>query len=350
MNQALPTIDMNSMLAFLKGLIEIPSPTGLTEASIAYTEKNLAEYPQLELSRTRKGALLATWPGQAADAPRGITAHVDTLGAMVKRIRPNGRLQLSKIGGFAWNTVENEGCHVFTRSGETLHGSLILTTPSAHVHGSKVNETRRLDETVELRLDLRTSSAAETEQAGIQVGDYVAFDPRFELNNGFVRARHLDDKACVANILGAVQAMSAAGLRPAQTTHILISNFEEVGHGGSSGFPPALVELLALDMAAVGDGQNSDEFHATICIKDSAGPYHHDFTSRLRDLAEGYAIAHKADIYPMYSSDGQAYWRAGGDVAVALIGPGIDASHNYERTHSDALLAATQWLIAYLLN
>jgi putative aminopeptidase FrvX len=116
------------------------------------------------------------------------------------------------------------------------------------------------------------------------------------------------------------------------------------------GIPAEAVELLAVDMAAVGTGQTSDEYHATLCVKDSGGPYHHDMSQRLRVLAEQFQINYKVDIYPFYGSDGEAFWRAGGDVAVALIGPGVDASHNYERTHVDALLATTQWILAYLLN
>ena len=123
-----------------------------------------------------------------------------------------------------------------------------------------------------------------------------------------------------------------------------------MGHGAAVGIPAEAVELLAVDMAAVGAGQTSDEFHATLCVKDSGGPYHHEMSQRLRALAEQNQIPNKVDIYPYYGSDGEAFWRAGGDVAVALIGPGVDASHNYERTHVDALLATTQWILAYLLS
>jgi putative aminopeptidase FrvX len=171
-----------------------------------------------------------------------------------------------------------------------------------------------------------------------------------ELTNGFVRSRHLDDKACVACILAAFKALQDAGLQPVQTVSALISNYEEVGHGASAGFPADLAELLTVDMAAIGDGQTSDEFHATLCVKDSGGPYHHGMSQRMRDLAEAAGIPYKVDIYPYYGSDGEAYWRAGGDVPVALIGPGVDASHSYERTHVDALVATTQWILAYVLS
>jgi len=347
---SLPTIDPEYLQTFLVSLLNIPSPTGLAEPAIDYTEQALKAFPELSIQRNRKGALLATWQGEKADAPRAFTAHADTLGAMVRQIKTNGRLLMTKIGGFAWNTVEGEGCRVFTSYGEPLRGSILLDTASAHVHGNKVNEVKREDENMEVRLDARTSSQEETEALGIRIGDFISFDPRVEVTNGFVRSRHLDDKACVACLVAGIKALHDGGLKPAQKAYFHISNYEEVGHGAATGIPLDAVELLSVDMAAVGEGQASDEFHATLCLKDSGGPYHHDLSLRLRLLAEENSIPYKLDTYPYYGSDGEAYWRAGGDVAVALIGPGVDASHNYERTHLDALVATTQWVVAYLLS
>lgn len=347
---ALPPIDSDFLLKFLTELLNIPSPTGFAQRAIRFCEKTLAAYPSLALQQNRKGALIAHWEGELATPLRGVTAHVDTLGAMVKEIKSNGRLKLTKVGGFAWNTVEGEGCTVFTRDGKTVRGSFLLTKASGHVYGDQVSDLKRETDNLEVRLDARTTSAEQTRALGIEVGDFVAFDPRVEVTEGFVRSRHLDDKACVACLVSAIKTLHDYGLKPRQTTTFLISNYEEVGHGAATGFPADLAELLVVDMAAIGEGQNSDEFHASLCVKDSGGPYHHEFSQKLRRIAEQAGIPHKIDIYPYYGSDGGAYWRAGGDVAVALIGPGIDASHNYERTHLDALLATTQWIIAYLLS
>jgi aminopeptidase len=346
----LPPIDQDYLLNQLKDLLNTPSPTGLAHPAIERVRLALHAFPQLEISLTRKGALVATWPGLSAESPRALTAHADTLGAMVKEIKSNGRLKLTRIGGFAWNTVEGEGCTVYASGGGHVRGSLLLAKSSSHVYSAQVNDLKRDDDNMEVRLDARTTSAGETSLLGIQVGDFVAFDPRVEVTNGFVRSRHLDDKACVACILAAVKALQDAGLQPAHTTYLHISNYEEVGHGASAGIPSQVHELLTVDMAAIGDGQTSDEFNATLCVKDSGGPYHHALSQRLRRLAEQYEIPYKVDIYPYYGSDGEAFWRAGGDVAVALIGPGVDASHNYERTHMEALLATTNWLLAYLLE
>ncbi len=349
----LPEVNASYMLQFLSQLLNLPSPTGFSDGAMHFVEDELKAYPDLKCSYTRKGALLVTWNSDPAHAGRpacALTAHVDTLGAMVKEIKPNGRLRLSKIGGFAWNTVEGEGCSVFTENRGTVRGSLLLTKASAHIHGAQVNELKREDENMELRLDAVVRSAEETLALGIRPGDFVAFDPRLEITNGFVRSRHLDDKACVACLVAAIRTLHDAGLRPARTTYFLFSNFEEVGHGAATGIPADAGELLVVDMAAVGEGQASDEFHASICAKDAGGPYHHDMTSRLRQLADEHAIPYQVDIYTYYHSDAAAYLQAGGDVAVALIGPGVDASHNYERTHTDALVATTKWVIAYLMS
>jgi len=348
MTTALP-IDSAFVQDFLVGLLNTPSPTGFAERAMDYCEQAFALFPFLQLRRTPKGTLVMEWAGQSSAAPRALTAHADTLGAMVKEIKESGRLKLTKIGGFAWNTVEGEGCTVFTASGKEIRGSLLINVSSSHVYGAETGDAKRDDDHMEVRLDELTFSNPETRALGIRVGDFVAFDPRVEVSAaGFIRSRHLDDKACIASLLGAVKALHAAGLQPAQRTILHISNYEEVGHGAAAGFAPDVVELLAVDMAAMGRGQTSDEFNVTICVKDGGGPYHIDMTRKLTRLADAAGIPYKTDIYPYYGSDGEAYWRAGGDVRVGLIGMGVDASHNYERTHIDGVVRVAQLIAEYL--
>jgi putative aminopeptidase FrvX len=342
-------IDDKFLISFLVDLLNTPSPTGFSERAIELCEKTLSTFPELTLSRTHKGASLASLTGTSQGRERALTAHVDTLGAMVKDIKSTGRLTLTQLGGFAWNSVEGEGCTIFSSSGKQFRGSILINKASVHVHGRQV-ELKREDETMEVRLDEAVKDAEGVKALGIGVGDYIAFDPRVEVVNGFVRSRHLDDKAGVACLVAAIKTLHDQHLKPTRNAHFLISNFEEVGHGAAAGIPPAAEELLVVDMAAVGEGQTSDEFHTTLCVKDSNGPYHHGMSQRLRKLADDNQIPYKVDIYPHYGSDGGAFWAAGGNVAVALIGPGVDASHHYERTHLDALKATARWIIAYLME
>jgi putative aminopeptidase FrvX len=345
------TVDVADLTRFLLGLLNIYSPSGDTERAIAYVRKTFDELG-LETALNAKGALIATWPGRSNDKPRALTAHADTLGAMVKEIKQNGRLRLTQVGGYTWNAVEGEGCWVRTALGQLVRGTILPIKASVHVHsGKEVAEQERNDENMEVRLDARTTSIDETHGLGIEVGDFIYLDPRAELTStGFVRSRHLDDKASVACIYGAVKAMADAHLVPAQRTTILISNFEEVGHGASTGIPADCVELLVVDMAAVGKGQNSDEFSCGICVKDSGGPYHIEMRRTLVELAQNANIPYKLDVYPFYGSDGGAAWRAGADIRVGLIGPGVDASHAYERTHQDGLTATSRLIVEYLLE
>ncbi|MFN8447154.1 MAG: M42 family metallopeptidase [Anaerolineae bacterium] len=343
-------INLDATVDFLVGLLNTPSPTGYYVEAIDYVRKAFEAIPGLELATTSKGALVATWRGSGSSAPRGVTAHVDTLGLMVKEIKSSGRLKMTLLGGFMWNAVEWEGVTIRTQDNRRYRGTVLPSNPSTHVN-SKLGSMERTADLMEVRIDARTTSAAETRALGIEVGDFIFLDPRVELTDtGFIRSRHLDDKAGVAAIYGALLALTEAGLSPAQDTTFLITNYEEVGHGGAAGLPMKLAEMLAVDMAALGEGQNSDEFHVTICVKDSSGPYHFEMNNKLRRIAAEHHIPFKTDIYPYYGSDGSAYWRAGGDARVGLIGPGVEASHAYERTHRDSLLHSAHLIARYLVD
>jgi putative aminopeptidase FrvX len=345
-------IDIGGMVDFLVGLLNTPSPTGYHVEAAAYIENafRALEIEPLTIARSSKGALIITWPGVHDDAPRGLTAHMDTLGLMVKDIKSNGRLRLSMLGSYMWNAVEGEGVTIQTHRGQRYRGTVLPEKASVHIFRDARNEPRN-ENTMEVRIDAPVSNAEGTRSLGIEVGDFVFLDPRVEVSDtGFIRSRHLDDKAGVATIYGAFQALKAAGLRPAQPVTALIANYEEHGHGAAAGFPPDLRELVAVDMAAVGEGQNSDEFSVGICVKDSGGPYHFDLTRKLRALADEAAIPYKLDIYPNYGSDGEVYWRSGGTAQVGLIGPGVDASHAYERTHKDSLLHSAHLVARFMLS
>ncbi|MBC8066083.1 MAG: M42 family metallopeptidase [Chlorobia bacterium] len=300
--------------------------------------------------RTTKGALLAHLDGMKDDKPRGLTAHVDTLGAIVAEVKSNGRLRLSALNGLMWPTVESEGVWVATRSGRQVRGSIVMVNGAAHVN-KEANTAARNADNLEVRLDERTGGSEETRLLGIEVGDFVYFDPRVEVSaSGFVRSRFIDDKACVVCALAAIKALKDSGTTAAQRTTLLISNFEEVGHGGMDGLPADLQELVVMDMACIGHGLRGDEFHCSLCVKDSSGPYSKRLSDRLRDIADRRGIDLKTDVYPYYGSDGSAFWRSGGRAEVALIGPGVDTSHGYERTHLDALVDTAALVAEYLVE
>lgn len=342
--------DLDYIERMLVELCQTPSPTGLAEPALRLIERELRAWG-VAPGRTRKGAVLGHLPGRLAGECRALTAHVDTLGAMVKGIKDNGRLWLTQIGGYAWDTIEGEYCLIHTQAGRAIPGTVLTTRASAHVHGQELHRLERSETSIEVRVDERTSSREESETLGIAVGDFVSLDARTVVTeSGYIKSRHLDDKAGAAILLGLARALHQNGLTPARTTYLLFSNYEEVGHGATTGIPGEVGELVAVDMAAVGEGQTSDEHAVTICVKDSSGPYDHALSNRLRRLAADERIPCRVDIYPHYFSDASAALLSGGDFRAGLVGPGVDASHSWERTHRDALDASARLLLAYLLD
>ncbi|WP_274650924.1 M42 family metallopeptidase [Paenibacillus humicola] len=330
----------------MERILLTPSPTGYCRQVI---ELLRVEAEKLGMSGRflQKGGLIIDVPGTAADKTIGITGHVDTLGAIVRSIKPSGTLRLSPVGGYMMNSIEGEYCSIHTRGGDIYSGTILTTKPSVHVF-SDARDQKREEAVMEVRIDERVSSEQEVKALGIRPGDFISFDPRFRsFGNGFVKSRHLDDKAGVAAMFGTLELISRGEVKPLYPLKFIFSNYEEVGHGTSS-IPSDISEMIAVDMGAIGDDLNGTEYGVSICAKDSSGPYDYDMTSRLIELAERDGIGYAVDIYPHYGSDASAALRGGNDIRAACLGPGVSASHGMERTHMDAVVQTAALLALYV--
>ena len=334
-------------MKLIADLVSIPSPSGNTNEVVTFVEKFLKEL-QVDTYRNRKGGLIATIEGQDNSKHRMLTAHVDTLGAMVKEVKANGRLKIDLIGGFRYNSIEGEYCQIETQNGKKYTGTILMHQTSVHVY-KDAGKLERNQDNIEIRIDEKVHTADEVRALGIEVGDFVSFDPRVELTqSGYIKSRHLDDKASVGILLQLIKKIKSEGITLPYTTHFLISNNEEIGYGGNSNITPETVEYLAVDMGAMGDGQTTDEYTVSICVKDSSGPYHYELRKQLVRLAEENNIGYKLDIYPFYGSDASAAIRSGHDIVHGLIGPGIDSSHAFERTHISSIENTAKLLYYYV--
>lgn len=334
---------------YLKNILSIPSPSGYTQKIMDYIKEEL-HILNVPYITTYKGAVVATLKGKNNDYQRTLTAHVDTLGAMVKKINSTGTLALEPIGGFMMNSIEGENCTIDTTFGKTFTGTIQSTKPSVHISGDQARELKRIPENMEVILDEKVSSKEEVEEFGLGVGDFISFDPRtIFTEKGFIKSRHLDDKASVSILLYAIKYLVENNLELPYTTNIFISNYEEVGHGASASIPENTKEFVSVDMGCPGLDQNSSEYSVCICAKDSSGPYDLGLRKKLTEICKKEKIDYKIDIYPNYGSDASAALRAGYDIKTALIGAGIFASHGYERTHMDSILCTLDLIIKYCL-
>lgn len=328
----------------LQNLLITPSPSGFCH-NIMQEIENEAIGLGYEFETTRKGCGVITIPGEDPTYTIGLSAHVDTLGAMVRSIQSDGTLKMTSIGGYAPQSIEGEYVIIHTRSGKEYSGTILYKSPSVHVYDD-ARDKRKFDDMI-VRIDELVKSQEEVKELGIEVGDFISFDSRTQLlENGFVKSRHLDDKAGVAAILGFAKYLCDNNLQPYHTVKIFISTYEEIGHG-SSYIPEDIDELIAVDMGAMGQDLQCTEMDVSICAKDSSGPYDYGMVSKLVELAKDNDVPYVLDIYPYYGSDASAALRAGHNIKAALIGPGVHASHSLERTHIKTVCHTSELLYLY---
>lgn len=339
----------NYIVEQITSLAKIPSPTGYTDKAVAYLKKQF-DSMNVEYKITNKGSVIAEFKGADNSKSRVISSHIDTLGAMVKCIKENGHIAFDKIGGYMLNAIECENCTIENAEGKQFTGTILTVKPSIHIHDDAAKIERNL-ENMEIILDEKVSCKKDVEALGIDVGDFVFLDPRTEVtSSGFIKSRHLDDKASAGILLGIIKYMVENKIVPAYKTVFYFSVYEEVGHGASASIPDDIFEFLAVDMGAPGQGQNSSEYATCICAKDSSGPYDYEFRKRLIALCKQNKIDYKVDLYPHYGSDASAALTSGYDFKAGLIGTGVFASHSYERTHTDGVMNTAKLVAAYIVS
>lgn len=339
-------IDKDYLINITKKLLTTPSPTGYCNKIIDDISEEISKLG-FNLNKTKKGNGYLYLKGSSSKTI-GIAGHVDTLGAVVKNIASDGKIKFSSLGGFSMNSIENEYVKIHTRDDKVYEGTVLVKTPSVHVTRN-IEKIERIEDNMEIRLDELLSSKDDVLNLGISVGDFVSFDPRTKyLSNGYLKSRHLDDKASVGIILGFLKMIVDNEIQLKDNLFILFSTYEEVGHGATY-LPLDIDEFLALDMGAMGDGLSTKETQVSICAKDSSGPYDYDMVTRLINLSKDNGLDYAVDVYPYYSSDVSAAFRGGNDIKGALIGPGVHASHGMERTHIDGMLNTMKLLLLYLL-
>jgi len=341
------SIDTAYLLDILLKLLFTPSPSGYTDRVVHVVCEEL-ERLGVPFELTRRGAIRATLKGEAERPNKAIVAHIDTLGAMVKALKPNGRLHLVPVGHWNSRFAEGARCTLFTDQGQ-YRGTILPMKASGHTFGPEIDNQPGGWDHVEFRIDERVSDLAGLLKLGIHVGDFIAIDTAPEITaTGFINARHLDDKAGAALLLAAVKAVLDSGVTLPVDCHPLFTIAEEIGSGASAALHQDVAEMLTIDNGTTAPGQNSSEFGVTICMADMGGPFDYHLTHRLLQLCQEFRIPHQRDIFRYYRSDSAAALEAGNDVRTALVAFGIDASHGYERIHQDALESIASLVAIYM--
>lgn len=328
-------------------LLGIDSPSGYTEKAAKWVKDEFSSLG-FDAEITQKGGVIVDLGGEDSDDALFLQAHSDTLGGMVCEIKGSGRLKITAIGGMRAENGEAENVSVYTRDGKVISGTLQICNASVHVNDDYAG-TKRTFGTTEVVLDEDVKCAADTRALGIEVGDFVCFDPRTRItDSGYIKSRFLDDKLSVGILLGFAKFIKDEKIKLSRRVYLHITVYEEVGHGGSASLPAGVTEAISVDMGCVGDGVQCTERQVSICAKDSGGPYSYEVVGKLIDAAKREGTDYAVDVYPHYGSDVEATLRAGNDVRHGLIGAGVYASHGYERSHKDGVYNTIKVLKGYL--
>ncbi len=340
---------MQNTMEFFMQLLRTRSVSGNTFLAVEIVRSRL-EALGLEVKQTNKGSILATLEGTTTDSAV-ISAHIDTLGAVVSKVDPGGTLRYRCVGGFTPGSIEGEYCLVETFQGNMIPGTILFSKTSVHAFGRDKCEAKRTHGEMYVRLDQDVRSLEDVKDLGISVGNYIHFSPRAQyLDTGYVKSRHIDDKAGVTVLVGVAENLIRQKVKPQRNIHFLFTVHEEVGHGAAGWLPDNVSDFLAVDMGVCGPDQTSDEHRVTICAADSSGPYNYELTKHLINLAEINEIPFAVDTFPFYGSDAGAALRMGLDARHALVGPGVDASHAIERTHQDGIKATMDLVTIFAME
>ncbi|MFP4520216.1 MAG: osmoprotectant NAGGN system M42 family peptidase [Oceanicaulis sp.] len=340
-------IDNGYLKDLLARLLATPSPTGYTDEVTRLCCEELQKLG-VPYEMTRRGAIRARVQGGRRQPARAIVAHIDTLGAQVKRIKENGRLEVVPIGHWSSRFAEGARATVYTVDHGAFRGTILPLKASGHTFNEEIDTQPVAWSQVELRPDVVAESAEDLSALGFEVGDIIAIDPQPEfIDNGFIVSRHLDDKAGVAAMFAAIKAIVEGDEKLAVDTYFILSITEEVGSGASSILTQDIASMVSIDNGTQAEGQNSKEFGVTIAMADQTGPFDYHLTQKLLRLCREDDIEHQRDVFRYYRSDSASAIEAGADVRTALICFGIDASHGYERIHMHALHSVARLVRSY---
>jgi putative aminopeptidase FrvX len=202
-----------------KEVFTCDSPTGFTHNVIKLVKEKIDSFGY-SCRIMNNGALEVSIEGEDKSKTVATSAHCDTLGLMVRSIKADGHLALTKLGGPITPTLDGEYCRIYTRDGKVYKGTILSTSAATHVYPDANTKSRDIDN-LEVRLDELVHSKEDVEKLGIQNGDIVCYDPKFEITeNGFLKTRFIDDKASVVVLLMLLKYASEHKLKFAYNTKI----------------------------------------------------------------------------------------------------------------------------------
>ena len=197
--------------AFLKELVETPSPSGFEQPAQRVIRRELEGVAD-EIRTDVMGNVIARLAGTGDDPPRVMLAgHCDEIGFMVKYIDDAGFISFAPIGGVDAHLVPGQRVLIHAASGPVLG---VVGKKPIHLMEAKDRETvvKFKSQFIDIGCSDRQSAAAL-----VAVGDPVTFAVGMErLQGDRVTSRALDDKMGAFIVARVLQEVKRRGPAPAE--------------------------------------------------------------------------------------------------------------------------------------
>lgn len=337
-----------ALFASIEQLVMLHSPSGV-EGEI--DRALLARFAALGYQPTQDAAgnIVVKIAGRRDDAV-AITAHKDEIGGIVKRVMPEGRLQVRALGGsFPW--VYGEGVVDLLGDAAVIQG--VLSFGSRHVsHESpqKNKESERAllwqDAWVETKL-----SDAQLAAAGIRAGSRMVVGKHRKRPirlQDHIASYTLDNKASLAILLQLAERLR--GAVPGPTIYLVASAKEEIGAVGALYFTQknALDAMIALEICPVAPEYPIKEGDEPVLMsQDGACVYDESLNAQLRRRAQQCNIPLQDAAVAGFGSDASIAAKFGHVARAACLGFPTQNTHGFEIAHLGAIQRCIDVLFAY---
>lgn len=299
------------MLELLKTLTNLSGPCGY-EHSVSYFLNDYLKDKVDEVTIDPIGNVIARKKGDKPGPTIILTAHMDEIGFIVKKIESNGLIRFEKLGGHDDRILLAQPVKVMGEKGDVPG---VIGTISAHY--AKFDDPSKVRKHSQLYIDIGASSSEEVYELGVEIGTPITWGTEFQVfgpsHKQRVRSKALDDRAGCAvlvQVLEELQTSSFAG-----ELVFLFAVQEEVGLRGAKTAAEHIEAdaAIAIDTTAVSDTPE-ETMDQTLALGQGTGIKVIDFSlivhktmkNLLIKLAKENNIPYQLEVFPGIGTDGGA--------------------------------------------
>ena len=210
----------------LQELLSATGPSGHETAPAKVWREGCQAFAA-EVGADRVGSSYARVPGTAGGPRLVVVGHIDEIGLHVSHIDDEGYLRFGEVGGWDPIVLVGQRVRVQTRGGPVR--GVIARKP---IHLLRDDDRKKVPELKELHIDIGASSADEAREL-VRIGDVAVIDAEpFEIGNGRVVSRALDNRVGCYVAAEAARLVAAGGGAPGDVLALAVAQ-EETTFAGS---------------------------------------------------------------------------------------------------------------------